>query len=116
MIKEVVDKQLKAFNEKNLDKFAECYADAIEGYTLDTGEVLNTGKKQLLEAMKQGFESKPDSYTEVLNQIVQKELVVNHELIRNYVEGKIVRVVTLYEVKDGKITRVWFTNRTLTDD
>ena len=116
MIKDIVDKQLEGFNEKNIEKISECYSDDIQGYMLDTGDVLNKGKEQLLDAMKQGFESKPVARTEILNQIVQKDLVVNHEVIYNYVEGKIVRVVTLYEVKDNKITRVWFTNRTVTDD
>ena len=116
MNSDIVDKQLNAFNEKDIDKFLECYSDEIHVSILETGDVLTTGMDQLKKSMEQSFKSKPKSETLLIERIKQKDLVINLEKILNYIEGKVVNVVSIYEVKDKKITRLWFSNRTVVDE
>ena len=115
MNSKLIDIQLDAFNKKDINRFLACYHDESQAFMLDTGEVLTTGKEELQKAMVQSFRDKPDAVTSVMETIVQKDMVVNLEKIENYIEGKVIKVLTLYEVKDNLITRVWFSNRTITE-
>ena len=115
MNSEIVDIQIKAFNDKNLSTFLNCYSDEIVVSMLETGDILTSGKEELRKAMQASFETKPKATTVVMERILQKDLVINLEKILHYLENKIVKVVSVYEVKEDKITRLWFSNRTISE-
>ena len=116
MNSDIVDKQVKAFNDKDIETFMSCYSEDIHVSMLETGDVLTEGMEQLRKSMEDSFKAKPKSETLLIERIKQKDLVINLEKILNYVEGKVVNVVSIYEVKEGKISRLWFSNRTIEDE
>jgi len=102
---ELADQQLLAYNAHNLEAFLAPYAEDVEVYDLTTQKLQMKGKK----AMREGYaflNSKGKLHCKLLNRIVQDNIVVDHEEIttdRGTFYG-----VAIYEVKDGKIARVWF--------
>ena len=46
--------------------------------------------------------------TKILSQIRRNNIKFNYEEIINYIEGKLVTVVTIYQIESGKISKVWF--------
>jgi hypothetical protein len=108
-----VDKQLEAFDEKDLEAFLECYSDDIKAYMLESNELMSDGKDQLKKSMEESFKSKPNAKTIVAERITQNNLVIDLEEIIDYIEGKIVKSVAIYEIKDEKISKIWFGGRTL---
>lgn len=110
---EIVDKQLKAYNERNLESFLNTYDDKVIVYEFETNKIITEGKKQLSNIMQMAFEKQPDSKTYVVSRINQHNLVIDLEKVTNHHEdeSKIITTVAIYEVKNKLITRVWFTNR-----
>jgi hypothetical protein len=108
-----VDKQLEAFNSKDIDAFLECYSDGIQAYMLESNELINNDKDQLKKTMNESFKTKPKAKTTVIERITQNNLIIDLEKIDDYVEGKTIKSIAIYEVKDGAITKIWFGGRTL---
>ncbi|MHA2363206.1 MAG: nuclear transport factor 2 family protein [Candidatus Hodarchaeales archaeon] len=106
-----VDKQLRFYNERNLEAFVECYSDDIEVFMLESNDIITKGKEQLRKSMKDSFESKPDAKTLVISRSYQNNLIIDLEKITGYVEGKVITVVAIYQVLDNKITKLWFGGR-----
>lgn len=109
----IVDRQLQAFNDKDLDAFLDCYSDDVICRMLESEKILTEGKEQLKDTMKSSFESKLDAKSILISRINHNDLVIDHEKLENYLEGKVIKTVAIYEVKDGKISNLWSTNRTI---
>ena len=105
----VVQAQLDAYNAHDVDRFVECYSDDVSVTDLTGARPPIQGKAQLREAY--GFlEQVPDEFRAVAdNRMVNGPIVVDHERVVGRGEGlPDLKVFAIYEVRDGKITRVWF--------
>lgn len=99
----VVQRQLNAYNARNLDIFLETYADSVE--ILRNGKILVKGREQMRKAYD-FFSRVPNLYCQIENRMVFKAFVIDKEKVRigkNTVYG-----VAIYEVENGKIKRVTF--------
>ena len=103
---ELADQQLLAYNAHNLEAFLAPYAEDIEIYDLQSGELKTKGK----EAMRKryGFLATIKTlYCKLLNRIVNGNIVIDHEEI--WAEGgRKFYGVAIYEIKGDKIVKVWF--------
>jgi len=100
----VVQKQLDAYNAKDLNAWLATYdKDAIQ-YSME-GDILASGHDEIAQNMRVRF-AEPDLFSELLNRMVCDELVIDHELItRNFSEGKgSVEMLCIYQVANGLIT------------
>ena len=109
----IITNQIQAYNDKNIKKFMSCYNDEIKVYMLDSGKILTDGKEQLKETMQHAFVNNPNSKTEIITQIIQGDLVVNQEWISDHLPGKIVKSISIYQVRNEKISKLWFGGRTV---
>ena len=103
---ELADEQLAAYNAHNLDAFLAPYAEDVEIYDLSSNKLQVKGK----EAMRKrySFLNNIDVlYCNLLNRIVQGNVVIDHEEIWS-AGGRRFYGIAIYEVKDGKIRKVWF--------
>jgi len=103
---ELADQQLLAYNAHNLEAFLAPYAEDIEIYDLSTNKLQVKGK----EAMRKQYSflnTVKTLYCNLLNRIVEGNVVVDHEEI--WMDGgRKFYGLAIYEVKDGKIVKVWF--------
>ncbi|MHA2296794.1 MAG: nuclear transport factor 2 family protein [Candidatus Hodarchaeales archaeon] len=106
-----VDKQLDAFNKKDLAVFLDCYSDDVQAFMLESNQLISQGKDQLKKSMQESFNAKPEAKTSVLSRINQNNLVIDLEKIIGYVEGKVVTSIAIYEVINSKIAKIWFGGR-----
>jgi imidazolonepropionase-like amidohydrolase len=103
---ELADQQLLAYNAHNLEAFLAAYAEDVEIYDLNTNTLRTKGKADMRKGYNfLNFATK--LHCIVINRIVQGNMVIDHEEIlsergKNY-------AVAIYEIKDGKIAKVWFT-------
>jgi hypothetical protein len=109
----IVETQIEAYNNQDIETFLNCYSDEIKVFMLDSNQILTDGKAQLSTTMKQAFSTNVNSKSEILTQIQQGDLIVNHERISNHITGKMVKTISIYQVKDEKITQLWFGGRTI---
>ena len=104
----VVQKQLEAYNARDLDAFLATYADDIQIFDLPD-KLLMRGHAELRERYSKTF-ADPRLHAEILNRIVLVNTVIDHERVRvTFPDGPgTVEAVAIYEVRDGKIATVWF--------
>jgi len=105
---EVIQRQLAAYNAKDIDALLATYALDAEQYTLH-GERLAKGHEDMRARFVTRF-SEPDLHARLLSRTVMGQIVVDLELItRNFPEGLgTVEMLCVYEVKDGLIQKVSF--------
>ncbi len=104
----VVQRQVDAYNARDIDAFAAFYAQNVEIYRLPQGEVTLQGRDALHEKYKGFFEKTPDLNCHIMKRTVTGNYVVDHEFVTGIAERPRLRAVAIYQVEDGLIRRVWF--------
>ena len=106
--KAVVDKHLVAYNAKNVDQFMSFFAPDAALYEFPD-KLLAKGLEEIRKRYAARF-SEPNLHAEIVNRVVMGDKVIDRERIRRtFPDGPGTwNVVTINEVKDGRITRMWF--------
>ncbi len=101
----VVQRQLDAYNAKDLDAWAATYAPNAEQVEYPNTR-LAVGRDNIRARMTARF-NEPNLHAALVSRIVMGQLVADHEKItRNFAEGRgTIELFALYEVVDGKIVR-----------
>lgn len=102
---QIVQRQVNAYNARDIEAFLDTYSNDIKIYNFPE-ELSMDGKEAMRNAFSQLFKSLPNLYCEIKNRIVLGNKVVDREYVRmgtNYSS-----VLAIYEVTDGKISKVTF--------
>ena len=101
----IVQEQLDAYNNRDIDAFADTYTEGIELYSFPNS--LNSkGKSKLTQQYSTFFDNTPDLHCEIQNRIVIGNKVIDHESVT--VNGRIIEAIAIYEVENGEIVKVTF--------
>jgi hypothetical protein len=103
---DVVQRQLEAYNARDLERFVATYAEDIKIYRLPATEPAISGKAQLAQVYRERFSS-PLLHAEILTRIVLGNKVIDHERVRGIRETPL-EALAIYEVISGLIQTVWF--------
>lgn len=104
--REVVQEQLDAYNDRDIERFISVFSEDIELWTLGDTIPSVKGKESVKKVYKKMFETKIDLHSEVLNRTVIGNKVIDYEKIDGVKkDGEVYYLVMVYEVKDGKIFR-----------
>jgi hypothetical protein len=103
---DVVQRQLEAYNARDLDAFAATYTDDVVLYRMPTKEPSTSGKAALRDVYRQRFAS-PNLHATILSRMVLGNKVIDHERIVGIREEPI-EAVAVYEVDGALIRAVWF--------
>jgi len=103
----VVQRQLDAYNAKDLATLLAVYAEDAELYEHPT-TLLAKGTAALRERFAVRF-GEPNLHARLLNRIATGSFVIDQELVvRTFPEGPGTQELTMiYEVRDGHIKRAW---------
>jgi len=101
----IVQKQLEAYNNRDIDAFVKTYAVNVKLYTFPN-EVSTQGQAALKRQYASFFENTPDLKAEIVNRIVLGNKVIDKEKVT--VNGSIFYAVAIYEVENGLISKVTF--------
>ncbi len=103
--KGVIQRQLNAYNFRNIDAFLDLYADDVEVYDYpDT--LLYKGKEAMRTGYSQLFNKTPNLHCELLNRIVNGNIVIDKERVQ--FGDKQIDAVALYQIENNKIIKVYF--------
>lgn len=103
----VVQRQLEAYNAHDIDAFLATYSPDVELFTLG-GERQSQGLEAMRARYGKMFQDVPKLRCQVLRRIVQGNLVIDHEHLTGLPDGSSFDGLAIYEVRRGKIRRVWF--------
>lgn len=103
---EIVQGNLEAYNERDLDRFMADFSEDIVMYSGMHGEVFATGKEEVRSVYGKLFAASPELHSKILKRIVLGNTVIDHEFItgRNG-SNKPLELVLIYEVENEKIVR-----------
>lgn len=101
----IVQKQLDAYNNRDLKALLDTYSDEVEVYNFPN-ELLYKGKQKMEEGYTSFFDSSPDLHCEIKKRIIIGNKVIDEEYIT--ANGTSFSAVAIYEVKNGKIVKVTF--------
>ncbi len=101
----VVQRQLDAYNAKDLEALLAIYADDAQVFE-HPATLLASGTAQLRERFAGRFQE-PNLHAQLLNRMVMGDKVVDHELVtRTFPEGPgTIELIMIYEVTNGKIAK-----------
>ncbi|WP_420602180.1 nuclear transport factor 2 family protein [Flagellimonas sp.] len=101
----IVQEQLDAYNSKDIDAFMATYSEDVKLYNFPN-ELSIQGQHKMKERYSSFFEKTPDLHCEIKNRIVIGNKVIDEEFIT--ANGASFSAVAIYEVENGKITKVTF--------
>jgi len=102
---DLAQRQLNAYNLRNIDAFLEPYADDVEIYTFPD-KLQAKGKEAMRNMYTPMFEKTPNLHCELVNRIVQGNNVIDHERVQ--FGNRMVEAIAIYHMEDGKIKKVYF--------
>jgi len=106
---EAVQRQLDAYNARDLVAFLDTYSDTIQVFRLPATEPLVSSKRELRELYSTRVFNHAALHAEICNRIVLGNKVIDHERVSG-LRDQPFEAVAVYEVADGLIQRVWFFN------
>ncbi|MCH2194016.1 nuclear transport factor 2 family protein [Kordia sp.] len=106
----IVQKQIVAYNAKDIDAFAATFTDNVTFYNFPKQEFLK-GKKQLRELFGDLFRKNPDLYCEIESKIVTGNIVIFQENVQFQKEQPFLEYIVMYKVENDKIKEVNFLKR-----
>src|SRR5579875_2014202 len=105
---DVVDAQIEAFKNRDVDQFLSHYGDDVSVVLFD-GSPMMPDKNAMREAYGALFANSPDLAVTIANRIVVGDFVVDEEHLRGFHFGESpteFAAAAIYKVADGKITRL----------
>jgi hypothetical protein len=101
----IVQAQLEAYNQHDVDAFLKTYSADIKLYEFPDKEI-SSGLEAMRKTYGKLFERQPDRKARIAKRIVQGDYVIDHEEVSG--GGRKFTAVAIYRVKEAKITEVWF--------
>lgn len=103
---EVVQAQLAAYNNRDIDAFMSVFHEEAEVFNLGDPSPLARGAGQVRRLYQDLFEQSPDLHSTVINRTVLGNKVFDYEQITGRKGSKeLIELVVIYEVEGSKIRR-----------
>lgn len=104
---EVVQAQLDAYNNQDIDAFVSVFAENAKLYlNLGDSEPTMTGQEEIRRRYGAMFKANPENKSTLIGRMIQGNFVFDHEQISG--RDKPITIMAIYEVENGKIIRCWF--------
>lgn len=102
---DLAQRQLNAYNFRNIEAFLEPYGEDIEVYAYPD-QLLYKGKETMRKQYSEMFANTPNLHCELKERIVQGNIVIDKERVQ--FGDKILEAVAIYHVENKKIRKVYF--------
>ncbi|PKF74938.1 amidohydrolase family protein [Chryseobacterium sp. PMSZPI] len=103
----LVQQQVNAYNARDIDAFLEPYADDVELYSFPN-TLIGKGKEKMRKTYETLFKNAPGLHCEIKQRIINLNSVIDKESVSGMTAGKKVEATAIYEIKDNKISKVYF--------
>lgn len=102
----LVQRQLNAYNARDLEAFLEPYADDVELYDYTSGKLLGKGKDKMRKDYA-FFKQVPELHCEIKARIVQGNVVIDKEKVTGF-GTTAMEATAIYHIANNKIQKVYF--------
>jgi imidazolonepropionase-like amidohydrolase len=106
---EIVQRQVDAYNARDIDSFANFYSPDAELFRFPEASVFARGRDEIRRSYGEFFVENPELHCTILSRTASGDFIIDRELITGLTgEHALIRGCAIYEVRDGVIRRVWF--------
>ena len=102
---DLAQRQLNAYNVRNIEAFLEPYADDVEIYDYPNSFQFK-GKETMRKIYSDMFARVPNLHCQLVERIVQGNIVIDKERVQ--FGEKLVEAVAIYHIENAKIKKVYF--------
>jgi hypothetical protein len=102
---DLAQRQLNAYNLRNIDAFLEPYAEDVEIY-IYPDQLQSKGKAAMRTGYSKMFENTPNLHCELVSRIVQGNIVIDKERVQ--FGDRILEAIAIYHIENNKIKKVYF--------
>ncbi len=102
---DLVQRQLNAYNFRNLNAFLEPYSEDVEIYYYPD-ELVLTGKEGMREIYSKMFKNTPNLHCELMGRVAQGNIVIDKERVQ--FGDSISEAIAIYHIENNKIKKVYF--------
>jgi len=102
-----VEGQNAAFNRHDLDALVSFYSPDAIFYGFPD-RVRHSGIEEIRRSYAKGFAESPSMEVKVSRRLLQGAYVIDQETISGLPGGQPIPVVAIYEIRDGRIRRLWY--------
>ncbi|MES3018120.1 MAG: amidohydrolase family protein [Bacteroidota bacterium] len=102
----LVQRQLNAYNARNIEAFLEPYADDVELYEYPD-KLFSKGKNQMRKDYQGMFEKLPNLHCEIKERTIKGNVITDKEIVTGMGPNK-VEATAIYHIADNKISKVYF--------
>ena len=102
---DLAQRQLNAYNFRNINAFLEPYAEDVEVYNYPD-KLLFKGKETMRKSYSQMFKNTPNLHCELIGRVAQGNIVIDKERVQ--FGGKIIEAIAIYHIENNKIKKVYF--------
>lgn len=105
---QVVQLQLDAFNDHDLDAFTPLFADDVVIYDLVDGSVVLRGIDAFRDRYVSVFRARPLVRAELAGRLTLATFVIDRERLTDGDDHPPEDALAIYQVEGGVVTRMWF--------
>lgn len=105
----VVQRQFDAYNAHDIDAFLDTFSQTVEMRSLPSNELLRRGHDEVRDFYEERF-SNSNLRAELLGRTVLGTMVIDHERLVGFDDGRVLVLISVVEVRDGLIQNCWFIN------
>ncbi len=102
----LVQRQLNAYNARNIEAFLEPYADDVEIYDFP-GKLAGKGKDDMRNDYENMFKNLPELHCEIKERIIQGNIIIDKERVTG-AGPKAIEATAIYQIENNKISKVYF--------
>ena len=102
-----VQKQLDAYNSRNIEAFLEPYSDSVKIYN-HPDKLIMSGKTQMRSRYTGMFKQLTDLHCTLVNRMVLGSVVIDQEYVIFDKSRPASEVIAMYKIAHGKIQEVYF--------
>jgi len=107
---DTIKREVKAYNDRNLQAFMATYHDEIKIYRFPD-KLLYSGKLEMKKYYKELFEKAKNLYAKIVNRMVLGNIIIDHEKVTGHIKAPELEAILIYQIKDSLIYRVWIISR-----
>lgn len=101
----LAQRQLNAYNMRNIEAFLEPYADDVEIYTFPD-KLIGKGKESMRTNYSQMFDNTANLHCELVGRMVQGNVVIDKERVQ--FGNTFIEAIAIYHIEADKIKKVYF--------
>ncbi len=105
---EIVQKQVDAYNSRDIQTFVACHHPKVELYNFSEASPYATGADQLHNIYNDVFINSPQLHADIVNRMVMGNIVIDHEKVSGRKGIDSLEIIAVYEVQDGLIAKARF--------